>query len=225
MHEGFGLLSEELKSRITTDSPWPVKPGHFGSSSDNIHVIKNFIEKDDVKKIIEFSRTISEWSNANDEDKFDENGTCIYNAAYWRDRQCDGDLILKLNPEIYALIDSYILKMAKTIESIFSCKVSLRPPCIIRWFPGLKQEPHADKQTNDGQPNPFIDYDINSLFYYNDDFDGGELYYPQHGITIKPEPGLAVLHPGDINYLHGVSEIRSGERFTTPAFYSITEFV
>jgi predicted 2-oxoglutarate/Fe(II)-dependent dioxygenase YbiX len=76
---------------------------------------------------------------------------------------------------------------------------------------------------NNGLPNPFPDYDINSLFYYNDDFDGGELYYPQHGITVKPEPGLAVLHPGDINYLHGVKIVTSGERFTTPAFYSVIQ--
>lgn len=218
-------LSEEIKSGITESSPWPVKPGHFGSSSENIHIIKNFIEKEDVNKIINFSRNITEWSNSNDKDEFDENGRCIYNAEYWRNRQCDGVLIEKMNPEIYNLIDLYIHKMAKTIESIFNVRVSIRPPCIIRWFPGLLQEPHADKQTNDGQPNPFVDYDINSLFYYNDDFEGGELYYPQHGISIKPEPGMAVLHPGDINYLHGVSEIKSGERFTTPAFYSIMEFL
>jgi hypothetical protein len=40
---------------------------------------------------------------------------------------------------------------------------------------------------------------------------------------VKPEPGLAVAHPGDINYLHGVKVIKSGERFTTPSFYTITE--
>ena len=108
-------------------------------------------------------------------------------------------------------------------SELFNVSLSNRPPCIIRWFPGIEQKPHADKQMNNGLPNPFPDYDINSLFYYNDDFDGGELYYPQHGITVRPEPGLAVLHPGDINYLHGVKMVTSGERFTTPAFYSVIQ--
>jgi predicted 2-oxoglutarate/Fe(II)-dependent dioxygenase YbiX len=76
---------------------------------------------------------------------------------------------------------------------------------------------------NDGSPNPFPDYDLNSLFYYNDDFEGGELYYPDHDISIKPKPGLAVLHPGDINYLHGVKMVTAGERFTTPAFYTVVD--
>jgi hypothetical protein len=42
-------------------------------------------------------------------------------------------------------------------------------------------------------------------------------------LVIEPKPGLAVAHPGDINYLHGVKKIISGERFTTPSFYSITK--
>jgi len=218
-------LSQSLKSGVTQDSPWPVKPGHFGDSKDNIHVFENFIDKEDVDTIINFAKGIDRWSNPEgaDADKFDENGNCIYSASYWMDRQCDSWLIKEMNSEVHDLINFYIIKMAKTIEEIFNCRVSLRPPCIIRWFPGILQEPHADKQTNEGSPNPFVDYDINSLFYYNDDFVGGELYYPQHDVTIKPKPGLAVLHPGDINYLHGVKMIESGERFTTPAFYSIME--
>lgn len=126
---------------------------------------------------------------------------------------------------MYRLIELYIDKMALLITELYSCRVLSRPPCIIRWFPGIEQRPHADKQMNDGSPNPFPTYDLNSLFYWNDDFEGGELYYPDHDITIKPEPGLAVLHPGDINYLHGVKLVTSGERYTTPAFYSIEEFI
>ena len=111
------------------------------------------------------------------------------------------------------------------LEDNFKVKLSVRPPVIIRWFPGLEQQPHADKQLNDGSPNPFPTYDLNSLIYYNDDFTGGELYYPQHDLEIKPEPGLGVAHPGDINYLHGVKKVLDGERFTTPSFYTITKLL
>jgi hypothetical protein len=34
---------------------------------------------------------------------------------------------------------------------------------------------------------------------------------------------LGVAHPGDIHYLHGVKPVISGERYTTPSFYTITE--
>lgn len=203
------------------ESPWKIKPGFFGTGPDNIHVIKNFIDENDVARISTFARTISEWSNGSDVDIFDENGVCTYSAAYWNDRQCTWDILQRINKDVYDLIDFYLDKMAVTAGEIFGCKLQKRPPCIVRWFAGIEQRPHADKQMNDGSPNPFPTYDINSLFYWNDDFEGGELYYPQHDIVVKPEPGLAVIHPGDINYLHGVKMVTSGERYTSPAFFTV----
>ena len=202
-------------------SPWKIKPGFFGTGSENIHVLKDFIDARDVETISSFARTIEEWSNGSDEDIFDENGVCTYSAAYWNNRQCTYDILERINKEVYDLIDFYLDKMAVTAGEIFGCKLQKRPPCIVRWFGGIEQRPHADKQMNDGSPNPFPTYDINSLFYWNDDFEGGELYYPDHDIIVKPEPGLAVLHPGDIHYLHGVKMVTSGERYTSPAFFTV----
>jgi hypothetical protein len=199
-----------------------IPPGYFGNSPDNILILKNFVELQDLKKIQEFVPTINQWMDAG-ENTYDDNGTCTYDASYWQNRQCSGEILSKINLEIYNIVDKYILKMKYVLEDNFNVKLSARPPVIIRWFPGLEQRPHADKQLNDGSPNPFPTYDINSLIYYNDDFEGGELYYPQHDLVIKPEPGLGIAHPGDINYLHGVKMVTSGERFTTPSFYTITE--
>jgi hypothetical protein len=211
----------ELAHKTFGEGPWNIKPGAFGTGSENIHIIENFIEPDDVSRIIDFSRNIKRWHNDQLEDTYNEDGVCTYDASYWNDRQCTSTIIKELNPSIFNLITFYIDKMGKTIEDIFGVEVSTRPPCIIRWFGGIEQQPHADKQLNDGSPNPFPDYDINSLFYYNDDFEGGELYYPEHDIIVKPKPGLAVLHPGDFYYMHGVKPVTEGERYTTPAFYTV----
>lgn len=205
---------------INEESPWKIKPGHFGSGPENIHILENFIDPTDLKIIQDFCPTINEWNNEA-ESVYAEDGTCLYNADYWNDRQCSNDILLRLNPAVHSLVDKYIYKMKETIESIFGVEVSVRPPVIMKWRPGIEQQPHADKQLNDGRPNAFVDYDINTLFYYNDDFTGGELYYPQHNITVRPKPGLAVIHPGDVNYLHGVKMITSGERYTTPSFYTV----
>jgi hypothetical protein len=199
-----------------------VEPGHFGSSKSNIKIIDNFIELEDLKIIQKFLPTINEWMDAG-ENQYADDGTCIYDASYWADRQCSWDILQKINIQVYNIIDKYILKMKQSLEQFFNISLSTRPPVIIKWRPGMEQRPHADKQTNDGKPNPFPTYDINSLFYYNDDFEGGELYYPDHDLVVKPKPGLAVAHPGDVNYLHGVKPVISGERYTTPSFYTITE--
>jgi hypothetical protein len=199
-----------------------VQPGHFGNSANNIKVIDNFIELDDLKVIQKFLPTIDEWMDAG-ENQYADDGTCIYDASYWADRQCSWDILQRINIEVFNIIDKYIEKMKQFLEQSFNVGLSNRPPVIIKWRPGMEQRPHADKQTNDGKPNPFPTYDINSLFYYNDNFEGGELYYPNHDLTVSPKPGLAVAHPGDINYLHGVKPVISGERYTTPSFYTITE--
>lgn len=199
-----------------------IKPGHFGQSNNNIKVINNFIDLVDLKIIQNFLPTINEWMDAG-ENQYDENGVCIYDASYWSNRQCSGDILQRINVEVYNIVDKYIHKMKLFLENEFKVELSTRPPVIIKWKPGMEQQPHADKQTNDGKPNPFPTYDINSLFYYNDEFEGGELYYPEHDMIIKPKPGLAVAHPGDIFYLHGVKKIISGLRYTTPSFYTITK--
>jgi hypothetical protein len=201
-----------------------VQPGHFGSSLENIKIIPNFIDLEDLKKIQSFLPDINEWMNAG-ENQYAEDGTCTYDASYWSNRQCSWDILKRINLEIYNLIDFYIDKMKLFLQDSFNVELTKRPPVIIRWFTGLEQRPHADKQLNDGSPNPFPTYDINSLFYYNDNYTGGELYYPQYDLEIKPSPGLAVAHPGDVNYLHGVKAVLSGERFTTPSFYSISKIL
>jgi len=199
-----------------------VEPGHFGKSIDNIKIINDFIDLDDLKVIQKFLPTINEWMNAG-ENQYAEDGTCTYDSSYWADRQCSWDILQRINIDIFNIIDKYIQKMKIYLEDCFNVELFTRPPVIIKWRPGMEQRPHADKQMNDGRPNPFPTYDINSLIYYNDDFEGGELYYPDYDLIVKPKPGLAVAHPGDINYLHGVKNVISGERYTTPSFYTIAK--
>jgi len=202
------------------NSPWRIKPGHFGDGLENIHIFENFIDNDDLKVIQDFCPTINEWNNSK-ESVYAEDGTCLYNADYWNDRQCSSDILQRLSMPVFKIIDKYITKMQLELERIYDLRLSPRPPVIMKWRPGIEQRPHADKQLNNGEPNAFVDYDLNSLFYYNEDFEGGELYYPQHDLTIKPKPGLAIAHPGDVNYLHGVTLVTKGYRYTTPSFYTV----
>lgn len=199
-----------------------IQPGHFGVGPENIVILEDFVELEDLKTLQAFFPTITEWENPRG-DEFNEDGECIYDASYWWDRMCSGDILLRTAPDIHALIDKYIKKMQSVLEEKFNVGLYQRPPVLIRWLPGNEQLPHADKQLNDGTPNPFPTYDINSIIYWNDEFEGGQFYYPEYDIELEIRPGLAVAHPGDVHYLHGVKKIISGERWTTPSFYTITE--
>ena len=54
------------------------------------------------------------------------------------------------------------------------------------------------------------------VLYLNDNFEGGELYYPNLDIIIKPESGMLVYHPGDED--HEVLPVVSGNRYTLTSF-------
>jgi hypothetical protein len=41
---------------------------------------------------------------------------------------------------------------------------------------------------------------VSSVVYFNDDYEGGELYYPELGITHKPKARSLVMHGGNITH-------------------------
>jgi hypothetical protein len=220
MNNQYPLSYNDLNDK----NPWRVPPGYFGHSRDNMGSIDNFITQEDLGQLRIFVKKINKWDNSNKSQEH-EDGVSKYSSDLWYNRTCSGELIKELDINIFKLIDSYIEKMQLVLEEKFKVRLRKRPPVIVCWRAGDFQVPHADKQVQDGRPNAFIDYDINSLFYLNDDFIGGELFYPRHGIKVSPKPGLAVYHPGDIEYLHGVTPVLSGERWVVPAFYTIEEFI
>lgn len=94
--------------------------------------------------------------------------------------------------------------------------------------PVTQKEDYEILKYNEG--NFFIDHVDDSLFmarrvsvvyYFNDDYEGGELYFPQHGIEFQPVAGAAYFFPGDMNYTHGVRPVTAGNRFTSPFFWTI----
>lgn len=80
---------------------------------------------------------------------------------------------------------------------------------------GIGMEVHADNPPSLAQG---VDTPHGLVLYLNDDYEGGEIYYSKLGIAIKPEAGSLVIHPGTIEYSHGVTPVVSGTRYATTAF-------
>ena len=68
---------------------------------------------------------------------------------------------------------------------------------------------------------PFSNFDNLTDSNINDDYGGGEIYFPKQNVKLKPSAGSLVFFPGDINYLHGVTEVTDGIRYTMPNFWSV----
>jgi len=63
--------------------------------------------------------------------------------------------------------------------------------------------------------------DLSIIFYINDEFEGGELIFPNLHIQIRPKPGMMVCFPSDQNYLHGVTPIKSGVRYSIVSWATV----
>jgi len=149
----------------------------------------------------------------------------LYDANIWKDRVCTYNSLMESDPTILELINSMIARLKIEVDKFFSVDAQETGPAIVRWPVGARQEPHADKEFHTGiekgRPNDFPWYDLAGLFYFNDDYEGGELYFPQHGIEFKPKAGAAYFFPGDMYYTHGVRPVTAGNRFTSPFFWTI----
>lgn len=197
--------------------------GFFGNSADMIQARENFMTQEELEKIGNFARTITIWDVT--ETHYNEDGTVIYDSEYWKDRVCNQPNMDKQDTSISPLINQMVERLKVEVDAFFNVDAWPTSPAIVRWLPGQLQMPHADKELHEGDnaglPNDFPYYDLAGLFYLNDDYEGGELYFPLQGIQFKPKAGSAYFFPGDKNFIHGVTPIESGIRYVVPFFWTI----
>jgi len=87
---------------------------------------------------------------------------------------------------------------------------SLIPPIICKYHEGKFMGPHTD----DSQ-----DAHISGVLYLNDDYEGGELEFPNHGLSIKPEAGSMIMFPSTQPYIHNPKPAYGSERYICPVFW------
>lgn len=57
------------------------------------------------------------------------------------------------------------------------------------------------------------------VIYINDDYNGGDLAFPDHDFKVKPKAGSLLIFPATDDYIHGVEEVLDGpSRYAIPAF-------
>lgn len=216
---------DELKfaNDFITDRVSITPSGFFGNSADMIQAREDFMTQEELEKIGNFARTITIWDVT--ETHYNEDGTVIYDSEYWKDRVCNQPNVDKQDSTITPLINQMVDRLKIEVDNFFQVDAWPTSPAIVRWLPGQLQMPHADKELHEGDnaglPNDFPYYDLAGLFYLNDDYEGGELYFPLQGIQFKPKAGSAYFFPGDRNFIHGVTPIQSGIRYVVPFFWTI----
>jgi len=170
-----------------------------------ISINENWLNEEDFKKYVDLTKDESlDWRERNNENVW---------AGRIIEKHRMGKDVDKLNNQ---LLDN----IKEKIKSDFKLTDDIGPDFLglVKWEEGDLQYPHAD-----AEPNLFYWRDFGCIYYLNDDYEGGEIYFPNHDITLKPKPNTLVFFPGNHDYLHGVYPVKSGIRYTLSSFWTFDE--
>lgn len=214
--------------------------------SPNYRIVKNFLSVDEANNIIQDANAGGEAMWSFDFDTFYPKKESVTEDYWTAIKDWDGmsinldmqnwDKVYKLNKEKYETI---LLSAKRQIEERFSVSVKKEQFTINRWRIGREQRPHIDyfldEEDNDleslknaglqGQfledfKKSFYKKHYSTIIYLNEEFEGGELFFPQHNnLTLKPKIGTMICFKGDSKHLHGVKKITSGIRYTISIFW------
>lgn len=130
--------------------------------------------------------------------------------------------------DVKSILSDLITQVKDKLEYKYGQRLVCDPQVWGRvWSVGDFQTMHSDSEynnselsleINDSYPHwhthiPRFLSDYSSLVYLNDDYDGGEIVFPEYDLAIKPKPGEVVTFPTNAMYLHAVNQVKSGTRY------------
>lgn len=168
---------------------------------DKIKYVEGFMPKDIALKISDYAKKYTEefLEYGNGEKEFTVH---TYNEIASRDKE-----ILFLMQEYAHKVYDFVLS---NYDGPFQDFIDEKTH-IAKFVAGRGMHEHFDSN----RPN-----DIATLVYLNDDYVGGDIYFPKYDISYKPKPGDLLCFPDNPDYVHGVKVIDLGTRYTTPRWFT-----
>lgn len=171
---------------------------------------ENFISKEDCQYLIDTAIAADVWENGGHE--FWNNRISNYYNIRDYDKKA-AEIMLDANIRC-----SNVIRNNYAVPEIYSDTLQ-----IVRWFPGMEQPPHADDMT-DTDIKGLEHRAFGSIIYLNDNYEGGQTYYPNYNISITPQAGKLAIHPGNPDHLHGVTKIEGEIRYTIASFWTSNKY-
>jgi hypothetical protein len=183
----------------------------------NVHVIDGFASSGELSKILDECTKFSGWDNTWQEYSGEERRT--------ERPDCDERLIVSSR----ALL---------VVSAMVGRRLSFLYEPYLRKYPtGSYLKMHADAEGYyEGEPEPLRNYnpgnptsevlnEYSSILYLNDGYQGGELYFEELGLLVKPKANQLVFFPSGFEFRHEVKPVLSGDRYTLASFYTTDKLV
>jgi hypothetical protein len=183
----------------------------LGVTHNKIVEIPNFIDADTAKNLIEyFEKGPEKWD------------FIAFYGSYGMGLNPDATELAKFNlpADIFSEIN---VKTKQAVELVFDHEVKPNTSHAQKWTAGAFAYPHSDNSDFDGNPTAFEINKYVAILYLNDEYKGGDLYFPDHDLNIKPNKCSIYIFPGGVENIHGVEEILEGERHTMLSFWDFAD--
>lgn len=178
----------------------------LGTSSDTIKIVKNFISKEDLDKVMILC-------------------DFMYKDKFFRRHKIT---------EAENTIREYRIKIKEKAEDLFKLKLeyddianknNIESNYLNGRQPNHLTDIHADCLGDNDEHRRKYSWSghISNLIYLNDDYSGGELYFPNHNLKIKPETGMLISFPGNWFNRHAILPA-SSLRLAINMFLKISDF-
>lgn len=173
---------------------------------DDYHLIKKVIDPDKAREIAKWL-----WGAAED-----DLGNPRPNFKFYGINHTDPNSIYPYSEYIREVVEfsSRFFQENYHMEHVFELK---------RLFGNImKTGAEVNSHNDDGDiyaDKPEIEKHYSGLLFFNDDYEGGELFFENLGVQLKPEPGDLVLFRGDERRLHGVNKVTAGYRANLIIFF------
>jgi predicted 2-oxoglutarate/Fe(II)-dependent dioxygenase YbiX len=119
-------------------------------------------------------------------------------------------------PDCYPLLE----RAAKAIDEFFSVEIEHWETPSFKIYPvGGHFSLHADTiLDSNGRGIKFQDRDYSAILFLNDDYEGGELVFPDLKVTVSASVGRLVSFPCTRAYMHKVEKVTAGTRYQILTF-------
>lgn len=170
----------------------------MGDSAENIQYLENILSEEEHKIILNFVTKYNSW-----------------NREPWSAMSVLHNDIPKEIIEM--LFKVFAIAHQKSID-IYGVEINpldIYKFNLLKFIEGFSLDPHIDTLSVESNH-------IASVYYINDDYTGGEIVFPNHNIKIKPKPNSLIIFPGNENYVHEVTKILNGNRYSSSMWFQFT---
>jgi hypothetical protein len=176
---------------------------------DEINIIENFISKDQAESIYKkFDKIKIKAPDAN-----------IECALGFRDEFDIEENLNKIDIELYKIAH----KIKELIETKFDKKVAIKNCVYVNMLTGGSNPEHTDmggiSHPDQKKVSDDHNFEYSGLLYLNENYEGGNLNFPEHGFKIVPKSGMLVFFHGHEQLKHEVTEVLRGERKNIVMFF------